>query len=1060
MTKSRILTGALSSLVICTPLAARAEQTLRVQVDQRGDFTMVGNTLGWDCGGNADAPIVGEIDGGFAGLFPCGLTNTIVRQDTSPDVFWRSDAPAAGQAIANELQMVGEARSTAVLKLPAGAKVTHAFLYWGARRPGTAADTSVIFERPGTFMQTVDAVSSKTIAMPTGAYGGMANVSYQAVADVTSLVAAQGEGAYRLSGVDTFDFANTTEDVLFAGWALVVLYKLDTDAPRNLAVFDGLDSVAQGTSSSVTLSGFLVPNAGFDAKLGTIVYEGDKAFTGDSLSFGRAPLGAGDILSDAQNPADDFFNGSRSLLGQPVSNAGDLPQLTGTPGSMAGIDLDVVDITARVRPGQTTADVRASTQLDVYFLGAFITSVSTFRPDFVTSQKTVRDVNGGSVSRGDELEYTITAVNTGNDDSAGTIVKDVVPAGVTFVPGSVRVTSGANAGAKTDAAGDDQASFDDATRTLTVNLGTGATATAGGSIPVNQSSAFTFRVKIDAGAPQVLSNQAMIEASGVRGAPVSVTPTDGNADGPGAPPTDIDTGSATECNANKDCAVSTPLCDVTTGKCVECLTDADCASPRFKCEPATHTCVCKDTAAMCLDNDGDGVPDTDEVAEGTDPNDADSDDDGVNDGREPKRAEDSDGDGLINALDPDSDDDGLYDGTELGFDCSGRGTDVSRHHCRADGDSGRTRTDPLDADTDDGGASDGSEDTNLDGVHDAGERDPVAGQGADDKGLVDTDGDGISDTTEEHIGTKPTDADTDDDGVADGDEANPADDTDGDGAINALDPDSDNDGLRDGTEVGSDCSGKDTDKSKCVPDGDKGKTTTSPVMADTDKGGASDGSEDIDLNGVPDMGERNPTKGHGGDDQEVSDRDGDGLSDPTEMTLGSDPLDADTDDDGVKDGSEADPSVDTDGDGKINVLDPDSDDDGLADGTETGLDCSLAATDVSKNHCVPDADGSTTTSPTLADSDTGGLKDGDEDKNHNGKLDDGETDPKDRCDDKAENCPVPPAPAVDTRHHYDSLAGSNACSVTAGPGRAAPALGLAFGGLMLALGLRRRRRQR
>jgi MYXO-CTERM domain-containing protein len=345
-------------------------------------------------------------------------------------------------------------------------------------------------------------------------------------------------------------------------------------------------------------------------------------------------------------------------------------------------------------------------------------------------------------------------------------------------------------------------------------------------------------------------------------------------------------------------------------------------------------------------------------------------------------------------------------------------------------------------------------------VHDAGERDPVAGQGADDKGLVDTDGDGISDTTEEHIGTKPTDADTDDDGVADGDEANPADDTDGDGAINALDPDSDNDGLRDGTEVGSDCSGKDTDKSKCVPDGDKGKTTTSPVMADTDKGGASDGSEDIDLNGVPDMGERNPTKGHGGDDQEVSDRDGDGLSDPTEMTLGSDPLDADTDDDGVKDGSEADPSVDTDGDGKINVLDPDSDDDGLADGTETGLDCSLAATDVSKNHCVPDADGSTTTSPTLADSDTGGLKDGDEDKNHNGKLDDGETDPKDRCDDKAENCPVPPAPAVDTRHHYDSLAGSNACSVTAGPGRAAPALGLAFGGLMLALGLRRRRRQR
>ena len=38
----------------------------------------------------------------------------------------------------------------------------------------------------------------------------------------------------------------------------------------------------------------------------------------------------------------------------------------------------------------------------------------------------------------------------------------------------------------------------------------------------------------------------------------------------------------------------------------------------------------------------------------------------MTDGDEPNPADDTDGDGLINVLDPDSDGDGLFDGTELG----------------------------------------------------------------------------------------------------------------------------------------------------------------------------------------------------------------------------------------------------------------------------------------------------------------------------------------------------------------------------------------------------------
>ena len=50
--------------------------------------------------------------------------------------------------------------------------------------------------------------------------------------------------------------------------------------------------------------------------------------------------------------------------------------------------------------------------------------------------------------------------------------------------------------------------------------------------------------------------------------------------------------------------------------------------------------------------------------------------------------------------------------------------------------------------------------------------------------------------------------------------------------------------------------------------------------------------------------------------------------------------------------------------------------------------------------CIPDADmGTTTTSPLNPDTDYGGVKDGVEDANHNGTIDNGETDPNDPGDD-------------------------------------------------------------
>jgi hypothetical protein len=400
----------------------------------------------------------------------------------------------------------------------------------------------------------------------------------------------------------------------------------------------------------------------------------------------------------------------------------------------------------------------------------------------------------------------------------------------------------------------------------------------------------------------------------------------------------------------------------------------------------------------CADGDGDTIFDKVELEIGTNPNDVDSDDDGVADNLEIAPGEDSDGDGAINGLDADSDNDGLFDGTEMGFDCDGPGTNASMGHCVPDGDMGATTTDPTKADTDGGGGTDGSEDPNLNGVVDAGELNP--GMPGDDGTLVDADADGLSDALEIHLGSKPNDADTDDDGTPDGDEANPSDDVDRDGVNSLRDCDSDNDALFDGLEMGFGCMSPDTDTSvkRCRKDNDLGKTKTSPLLRDTDNGGVSDGSEDPTLNGAVGSGELNPNKYE--DDSNSIDSDSDGLSDALELALKSKPNDADTDDDGVIDGDEANPSDDSDLDGKNNVLDPDSDDDGLFDGTEMGLGCGNPATNLDQERCIPDIDmGGTRTSPLLEDSDGGGALDGDEDANKNGVVDEGERDPANAADD-------------------------------------------------------------
>lgn len=497
--------------------SASAQPALRVEVEQKGDFVLIGNTLAHECN-NAVTPVIGVVSS-------CGMNTA----DTAPDIFWRADSPGPGQAVANDGITPAAARSSASLSIPAGATITHAFLYWATTLPTAGQDVNVTLDREGGFATNVAATAQN------GVYQSFGDLfAYHAVADVTPIVQSNGIGSYRVSLANVEDLRNLDATAGFAGWWMVVFYQHSNASPRSLALFDSFVQISPMNSpESATISAFLVPSADFTGKLGVVAFGGDESVTGDSISFD------GNVLGDPLNPPYNFVNATRSSLGKPVSAPGDLPRLTGGPRSMSGMDMDVMDITSMLMPGATSATVDVGSTQDEYFLAGLVTSIPTTleRPDFATSTKTARDVNDAPLFPGDTIEYTIIVTNTGNDTSTDTVLIDPLPAGVTYMQGSLAVAAGPKAASKTDAAGDDQGEFDFEAQTIIVRLGDGADDEMGGTLPVGQSTTVTFQVIVNSDFSGVILNQAIIHGGGMMGAPRFDTTTDGNGSTDGRPPT-------------------------------------------------------------------------------------------------------------------------------------------------------------------------------------------------------------------------------------------------------------------------------------------------------------------------------------------------------------------------------------------------------------------------------------------------------------------------------------------------------------------------------------------
>ncbi|MFE5292704.1 hypothetical protein ACFQ8T_11055 [Isoptericola sp. NPDC056618] len=385
--------------------------------------------------------------------------------------------------------MPGTTNSSASrLDLPEGATVLWAGLYWGARLDagsgGQSASASAIggmsLRAPGDTGYRTVAASTAThdqFGPNTSSYG-----AYQRFADVTTIVRSAGNGSYWGANV-----AAATGQDRYAGWALTVAYSAPGLPLRNLTVFDGFDVVSNRSPQSVQVSGFLAPRSGtVDAQLTMVAYEGDLSQTGDYTRLDSTQL------ATAASPGSNFFDSTNDSNGSSVA--------TRTPAhrNMLGFDVKNLGASGVIPNGATSATFTFSSNGDVYYPGVVGLAINLYAPDFTASAKTVVNLSGHSPARpGDTLEYTVHYSNTGQDPAVDAVSEDDLPPGTSYVPGSLRYLASpvSPPGELTDGAGDDRGEVDG--RTVRVRVGTGATASAGGTVDIGAAPAYAFQVTLD-----------------------------------------------------------------------------------------------------------------------------------------------------------------------------------------------------------------------------------------------------------------------------------------------------------------------------------------------------------------------------------------------------------------------------------------------------------------------------------------------------------------------------------------------------------------------------------
>jgi large repetitive protein len=489
----------LASMLACAPPASADRSfSTRFNADTNGNVTIAANTL-MVCPAAASGCTAARSTPPIAS----GTNNAINNNSYNMQYVNTAPGTVAGTPSFDS--------STAMLSLPATATVLFAGLYWGADTSAgasvSAGPTPAVAPNAGLRNQVgLEVPGATAYASVTASQLDVSSGSatrYNAFANVTAQVQAAGSGTYAVANVQ----AGTGGD-RYAGWALVVAYQDPTQPARDLTVDDGFVTVSSGSPPiTIPVSGFRTPPSGaVQTTLGFVGYEGDSGLTGDSASLN------GTTLSDGANPAGNFWCSAISNFGTNVTtrNPNDINNFA--------FDAKLVSGNGILKNNGTSANIVVTTSGDTYFPAVVTLATQLYAPQ-ITSTKTVRNLThpGGPDQLGDTLQYTVSYTNTGSDSAANFVMRDSIPAGTTYVPGTLHIGGSAGSSNPTDALADDAGEFNATTGEVVFRLGVGGNGTTGGQIRPGDTDTATFNVTINANdSPgQQIVNQATATFTGL-----------------------------------------------------------------------------------------------------------------------------------------------------------------------------------------------------------------------------------------------------------------------------------------------------------------------------------------------------------------------------------------------------------------------------------------------------------------------------------------------------------------------------------------------------------------
>ncbi len=260
----------------------------------------------------------------------------------------------------------------AELRIPQGAVVSYARLYWGGnlnvgeQKPPEDNGRVLVAEPGGEYTE----VLADTVI---GHRTDEGSDAYQASADVTPMVRSGGSGMWTVAQVNIAMGQSAVG--AWGGWTLVVAYEHPQEPMRRISVWDGFESIAADAGDvageTVEIAGVDAP-AGAGGKAGVVAYDGDRGTVGDSLTV-TADKGRRVSLKDGENPFNDVMNSTITEFGRPS------PVRRPEHMNTLGYDADVFDLSPALSGGARSLNFRFTGESQGQFLGVLFVQTDARR---------------------------------------------------------------------------------------------------------------------------------------------------------------------------------------------------------------------------------------------------------------------------------------------------------------------------------------------------------------------------------------------------------------------------------------------------------------------------------------------------------------------------------------------------------------------------------------------------------------------------------------------------------------------------------------------------------